>query len=114
MTTSAPQIGLEVRGRLGVTDADGNPVNIIIQRVKIGLGNGRIEGNRQIQVRRHPGKVKDPVTHAQVARRTRFQDAVSAWQGMSKEERAPWIERAKRVSRTGYNLFISEWLKSHP
>jgi hypothetical protein len=107
-------IGLEMRGQLSVTDAEGNTQKVIIQRVKAGLGNGRIIGDRQVQVRRHPGKVKDPITHAQVARRSRFQDAVSAWQGMSKEERAPWVRRARKASRTGYNLFISEWMRSHP
>jgi len=114
MPNTAPQIGLEIRGKLGTTDTEGNPTTIVIQRVRIGLGNGRVEGNRQLQVRRQSATIQDAMSHAQVARRSRFQDAVSAWQGMSAEERAPWIRRAKRASRTGYNLFISEWLKSHP
>lgn len=114
MPTTVPRISLEMLGKLGTTDSAGKPATIVIQRVAIGKGNGRIEGNRQIQVRRENPDRRDAMSHAQVARRSRFQDAVAAWQGMSAEERAPWIRRARKESRTGYNLFISDWLKAHP
>lgn len=108
---TAPQIALSVTGRLTLTDSHGNEQKVIIQRVKPGLGNGRMVGNRQIQVRRWNQTVNDRRTWPQIRRRTRFSAAVAEWKAMSDAEREVYRQRGREHSRTGYNLFISERLR---
>lgn len=52
----------------------------------------------------------NPNTELQQAGRSKFQQAVAAWQNMSEEERAPYKRRAVRKSRRGRNLFIQEFM----
>lgn len=60
-------------------------------------------------VRRYK-KPHDPKTPAQHAHRLRFMEAVQAWRELSDEEKARYNKRAKRLGRTGYNLFVGEFL----
>jgi hypothetical protein len=55
----------------------------------------------------------NPQSVEQQANRSTFADAVSEWQGLTAEERLEYNDRAKRISRHGYNLFISEYLKAN-
>lgn len=65
--------------------------------------------NGKIRSRRHVIP-SNPRTRKQQAGRSRFAGAVRAWRALDEEARADWNRRAKRIRRTGYNLFISECL----
>ncbi len=64
---------------------------------------------RGTYVRRYT-KPTNPNTVAQQAQRGRFAAAVAAWKGLSAEARADWQKRAKRDDRTGYHLFVGQFL----
>jgi hypothetical protein len=55
---------------------------------------------------------RNPKTRAQRARRSVFAKAISAWQALSAQEKSLWNTRARRKNRTGYNLFISNYLRT--
>ena len=55
-------------------------------------------------------KPHDPKTPAQHAHRLRFMEAVQAWRALGDEGKARYNKRAKRMGRTGYNLFVGEYL----
>jgi hypothetical protein len=110
----AARLALEMNGKLTIEDSAGNRIPIVIQRVGRKFGNGRVlSETRQVQVRRHSSSINDRMTHAQLARRARFDQAVKAWQALSEPEQAEWRARAKREHRTGYNLFLSHYLRHH-
>lgn len=52
----------------------------------------------------------DPKTPAQVDRRGRFRAAVVAWRALPNSEREAWRKRAARAERTGYHLFLAEFI----
>lgn len=54
---------------------------------------------------------RNPDTAAQRTVRGSFRDAVHTWQGMSLEEKREWNFRARYKSATGYNLFVSHYMK---
>lgn len=74
--------------------------------------HGRIPGckRKSYYVRMRMYRPTNPRTVKQQAGRTKFQEAVAAWQAMSTEEREPWRQRAVRKSRRGRNLFIQEYM----
>jgi hypothetical protein len=45
----------------------------------------------------------------QHAHRLRFMEAVQAWRALGEEGKARYNKRAKRMGRTGYNLFVGEY-----
>ncbi|APR81944.1 Hypothetical protein A7982_07293 [Minicystis rosea] len=53
---------------------------------------------------------RDPKSKEQRARRTAFQAAVAAWRALPEAERESFRKRAARSGRTGYHLFIAEYL----
>lgn len=52
-------------------------------------------------------------SEAQQEKRSAFAEAVKAYQNLSGEDKAKWRERAEETGYvgSGYNLFISTWLK---
>ena len=54
---------------------------------------------------------RNPDTPAQRAVRGSFRDAVHAWQAMSTGEKNQWNFRARYKAATGYNLFMSHYMK---
>lgn len=50
---------------------------------------------------------RNPDTPDQHKRRTRFADAVHAWQKLTDTEKKLWNAKARRRLMSGYNLFIS-------
>ncbi len=52
----------------------------------------------------------NPDTPAQRERRGEFRKAVHAWQALAVEEKEEWKREARRMRRSGYNLFISYYL----
>jgi hypothetical protein len=111
-TKTPPQIAVLMLGKIGVRQDDGTIERVVIQRAGRRYGNGRVlNGRYQLQVRRHVETIKDRRSGPQLIRRSRFQEGVAAWKAMTEEERKPWKTRANRQSRTGYNLFLSEWMR---
>jgi len=74
--------------------------------------HGHIPGRprRAYYVRMRFYRPTNPRTELQQAGRTKFQNAVAAWQTMSEAERAPYKRRAVKKSRRGRNLFIQEYM----
>ncbi len=64
---------------------------------------------RGTYVRRYT-KPKNPNTVPQQAQRGRFAAAVAARKGLSAEAQADWQRRARRDRRTGYHLFVGQFL----
>jgi len=55
----------------------------------------------------------NPQSVAQQANRQKYADSVSAWQGMTDEQKEPYRQRAKSLPYSGYNLFQKEYILSH-
>lgn len=53
----------------------------------------------------------NPQTAPQQARRTLFQEGVSAYRALTEEELAVINEAGRRRRMTGYNYFLSKWLR---
>lgn len=120
---AAPAV--EIRGKLGrgsgygfarrgsgVYGESASPGGIYQRRVTGYNQHGRIPGRPRVQyfVRMKSYRPTNPRTELQQAGRTKFQEAVETWQGMTEEERAPYKRRAVKKSRRGRNLFISEYM----
>jgi len=70
-------------------------------------------------------KKVQPNTEKQLAERQKMRDAVLSWQGLSPEDVAPWNEKWEKEyadrnnqpgsykCRSGYNLYVSDYLKKH-
>ncbi len=54
---------------------------------------------------------RNPDTEAQRAMRRSFADAVRSWQAMSADERYAYNRKARYLNMSGYNLYISNYLK---
>jgi hypothetical protein len=54
---------------------------------------------------------RDPKTAAQLDERSRFQAAVAAWRALPEPEKTAFRKRAAREGRTGYHLFLAEFLR---
>lgn len=55
---------------------------------------------------------KNPRTECQQAVRRTFSEAVHSWRNLSSEEKNEYSRRAKKKRTRGYNLYISEYMKS--
>lgn len=53
----------------------------------------------------------NPDTAGQRLRRSMFRHAVRSWQNLDREERLSWNRKAAKGSMSGYNLYISYFLK---
>jgi hypothetical protein len=53
---------------------------------------------------------RDPKTAAQIHQRHHFRDAVVAWRALPIAEKERWRQRAARSERTGYHLFLTEFI----
>lgn len=49
---------------------------------------------------------------ALLANRTKFADAVAAWQALTAEQKKAYNGRVRRLRMSGYNLFLKEYLLS--
>jgi hypothetical protein len=56
---------------------------------------------------------RDPKTTAQIDKRRRFQAAVAAWRALPEADKAVLRKRAAREGRTGYHLFLAEFLQKN-
>lgn len=83
----------------------------VFQRVRPGLGNVAGDPTHSLQNRAY---VPHNTSHtpAQLACRARFAAAVAAWHALSTEQQSSYTERAKSRAIAGFNLFVSEYLRS--
>lgn len=56
---------------------------------------------------------KDNKTEVQLAQRQAVRDGVLAWQSLTNSQKLVYNERAKGSPRSGYNIFMKEYLLSH-
>ncbi len=54
---------------------------------------------------------RNPRTSAQQRNRATFADAVASWQSMSQEEKLLWKIKGAKRKNTGYNYYISEYMR---
>ncbi len=82
---------IEIRGRLGD--------QVFYMR------GGRICARRHV-IPRNPRTIRQQVN------RSRFTWAVRQWRLIDNAERGRWNDRAVKMNKSGYNLFIGEYLKA--
>ena len=68
----------------------------------------RSGGNRV----RYQRKQKDANTDNQIPRRLMVQQGVVNWQGFTDEQKDVYNNRAKGLSMSGYNLYMSDYLRA--
>ena len=55
---------------------------------------------------------RNPDTESQRIVRRTFADAVKSWQAMTKDERYKFNRKARNLCKSGYNVYISEYIKA--
>lgn len=78
-----------------------------------GIYQRRNAGGRSIYVRERYYIPKDNKTEVQLAQRQAVRNAVLSWQSLTNEQKLVYNERAKGKARSGYNIFVKEYLLSH-
>jgi hypothetical protein len=56
---------------------------------------------------------RNPNTFAQKSNRQSFADAVKSWQALTEEEKNKYNRKAHNLNMSGYNLYISDFMKEH-
>jgi len=104
---------LDIRGKIAVKDDGQDTYTLYVsQRTWPRLGNRRTSNQNANQLRRHI-EYSQANTDAQVAARLVFKAAVAAWQAMSYQERRQWFELAEGLQKSGYNLFVADYVRQH-
>lgn len=106
--TELHRLALRIAGK---ADEDGQTV--VYQKVAKGYGSLDIPGRDNLQRRAHVIPT-DYRTAAQLAQRARLSNATLAWQALDEPTRATWRAQAKGQRRSGFNLFVRDWLRTHP
>ncbi len=85
--------------------------NILINSIRGKNGNVVFYTRRGVQCVRTHVIPRNPDTEAQRFVRRSFGDAVRSWQAMTPDEKYAYIKKARYLNMSGYNLYISEYLK---
>ncbi len=85
--------------------------NILINSIRGKIGNVVFYTNRGTQCVRAHVIPRNPDTEAQRLVRRSFGDAVRSWQSMTPDERYSYNRKARYLNMSGYNLYISKYLK---
>lgn len=56
----------------------------------------------------------NPRSEPQQANRAKFAAAMTAWQALTTQQRQAYAERAKKIGKFGWGLFIREYYQSNP
>jgi hypothetical protein len=75
------------------------------------LGKIVLYNRNGIQCARSYAVPRNPDTPAQRENRKTFAEAVKLWQGLTPEEKYRYNRNARKLKMSGYNLFISGYLK---
>jgi hypothetical protein len=93
-------------GRIGKSgDSDPYGVNGIYQM--------RMTKRGKVPVKMRFYAPTNPQTQPQEANRTKFAAAMSGWMALTDEQKAAYIQRAKRRGMFGWGLFIREYYQSN-
>jgi hypothetical protein len=85
--------------------------NILINSISGRIGNVVFYKRLGTQCARVHVIPRNPDTEARRAVRKSFGNAVRTWQSMSPDERYTYIRKTRYLNMSGYNLFISNYLK---
>jgi hypothetical protein len=85
--------------------------NILINSIRGRIGNVVFYTRYGRQCVRTYVIPRNPDTEAQRAVRRSFADAVASWQAMPPEEQHEYNRKARYLNMSGYNLYISNYLK---
>jgi hypothetical protein len=85
--------------------------NILINSISGRIGSVVFYINRGRQCVRSYVAPRNPDTLAQRIVRRAFGEAVRSWQSMSLDEKYNYTRKARHLNMSGYNLFISNYLK---
>jgi hypothetical protein len=104
--------GLRVLGKLTFepTDPPRPAGQYVLQRVKAGHGNVASDPTGTLQVRAYVTGT-NPRTPAQLALRARVRAGNVAWHALTDAEKAEWKPEGEARRITGYNAFISAFLR---
>ena len=58
-------------------------------------------------------KPTNPRSPRQKVQRSKYSEAVDAWNNLDPEEKKTYIHKTAGSRRTGYNQFVAEYIKSH-
>ncbi len=105
------ELSLLPRGKVYETPIYGGPVQrLVYQRCRPENANAGQVGQKGLMLRKYVIPA-DPRTAAQLDRREQFANAVNAWQQLPQIERAAWQRAARNKQMSGYNHFLSSWLR---
>jgi len=88
-------------------------LNPVFQSLAGRIGNIILYNNNGRLCARVKGKIVNPDTEEQRMVRRTFGDAVRSWQSLSFEEQQSYNKKARRLSRKGYNFYISLYMKNN-
>lgn len=106
--TELHKLALRIAGK---ADEDGRTV--VYQKVAKGYGSLDLPGRDDLQRRAYVVPT-DYRTEAQLAQRARFSNATAAWRELGEEDQQQWRNLAQGQHRSGFNLFVRHWLRTHP
>lgn len=86
------------------------PLNNVLRR---GIYQSRLTRRGKVPIRMKFYRPTDPKTSIQQANRMKFASAMSAWQGLTNEEKLLYDKRAKKIGLFGRNLFIREYYQAN-
>jgi hypothetical protein len=107
---------LEHRGKITIADPEvpGGLRVVVFQRTWAPLSNVRFGPSGRVQIRSEPPR-NDAKSPAQLSRRARFTDAITAFRALSVAEKLEWKRRGAGRSLPAYQAFISWYMRQeHP
>jgi hypothetical protein len=100
------------RGKITIPDpgVPGGRRVVVFQRTWAPLANVPLGPTGRMQVRSEPPR-NDAKSPAQLVRRTRFRDAITAFRALSVEEKREWRKRGRSRNLPGYQAFLSHYMR---
>ena len=106
-------IGLDLRGTLTICDnADCTLKHKVVFQGCSEASANYFVGNHSPRMMRAYVIPNDPKTSAQLACRAKFASAVANWTTLSTADKSYWSERGRARNLSGWNEFISEFMKA--
>lgn len=87
-------------------------LNPLLKSVRGRIGSFVFYTRKNTQCIRTHVVPRNPDTVSQRNIRSSFAEAVKSWQALTVEERYKYTRRARGMNMSGYNLYISEYLKN--
>lgn len=100
-------LGIGLAGKLGSPESP-DPLGVN------GIYQMRMTKRGKVPVKMKFYTPTNPETPAQQANRTKFANAMSAWQSLSSGDKAVYNARAKKRQMFGWGLFIREYYQANP